>query len=91
MLWVPISLVALGLKAARAANSLCRGRRPDGLAVWSILRPRRYDTRLAAEMLEAAREDARGVLVTEATGSPARETAASRSLVQETVRTGLSY
>jgi len=91
MLWVPISVVALGLTAARAASSLCRGRWPDGLAVWSILRPRRYETRLAAELLEAAREDARGVLATEATDSPARETAANRSLVQEPVRTGLSY
>ena len=59
MLWVPISVVALGLTAARAASSLSRGRRPGGLAVWSILRPRRYDTRLAAEMLESVREDAR--------------------------------
>jgi hypothetical protein len=91
MLWVPISVVALGLKAARAANSLCRGQRPDSLAVWSILKPRRYDTRRAAEVLEAAREDARGVLVTEAAESPARETPAKRALVHDTVRTGLSY
>ena len=59
MLWVPISAVALGLKAARAGLSLCRGRWPDALAAWSILRPRRYDTRLAAEILEAGRDDAR--------------------------------
>jgi predicted dehydrogenase/nucleoside-diphosphate-sugar epimerase len=91
MLWVPISVVALGLTAVSAASSLCRGRWPDGLAVWSILRPRRYETRLAAAMLEAAREDARGVLVTEATDSAARDTAANRSLVQKTVRTGLSF
>ena len=70
MLWVPISVVALGLTAARAASSLCRGRRPDGLAVWSILRPRRYETRLAAELLEAAREDARGVLGHRGDGQP---------------------
>jgi hypothetical protein len=91
ILWVPISVVALVLQAAGAANSLRRGRRPDGLAVWSILKPRRYDTRRAAEMLEAAREDARGVLVTAAAESPARETPATRSLVQDTVRTSASY
>ena len=76
---------------AAAANSLRRGRRPDGLAVWSILRPRRYDTRRAAEMLEAARKDARGVFVTAAAENPARETPATRSLVQDTVRTSASY
>ena len=59
ILWVPISFVALGLTAARALLSLGRGRLPDGLAAWSILRPRRYDTRLAAAMFEAARQDAR--------------------------------
>jgi nucleoside-diphosphate-sugar epimerase len=88
VVWIPISAIALGLTAARAATSLCRGRRPDGLAVWSILRPRRYDTRVAAEMLEAAREDARGVLVTEVPKSPARATPAPTSLVQETIGTG---
>jgi nucleoside-diphosphate-sugar epimerase len=56
MVWVPISAIALGLKAARTAMSLCRGRWPDALAVWSILRPRQYDTRLAAEMLARVRQ-----------------------------------
>ena len=91
MLWVPISVISLGLTAVRAAASLCRGRRPGGLAVWSILRPRRYDTRLAAEMLASVQEDAGGVLVTETAESPAREVSANRSLVRETVGTGLSY
>ncbi len=59
MLWVPISLVALGLTAARAAVSLGRGRSPDRLAAWSILRPRRYDARLAVAVLEAARRGTR--------------------------------
>jgi nucleoside-diphosphate-sugar epimerase len=58
MLWVPISLVAVGLTAAHAASALCRGRRPDRLAAWSILRPRQYDARLAAAVLEAAGRDA---------------------------------
>ena len=91
MLWVPISVLALGLTAARAASSLCRGRRPGGLAAWSILRPRRYDSRLAAEMFASVREDAGGVLVTETAESPAREVPANRSLVQEAVGSGLSY
>lgn len=59
ILWVPISFVALGLTAARALLSLGRGRLPDRLAAWSILRPRRYDTRLAAAISEVARQDAR--------------------------------
>jgi nucleoside-diphosphate-sugar epimerase len=51
--WVPISVMALGLTAVRAAASLARGRMPARLAAWSILRPRRYDARLATEVLEA--------------------------------------
>ena len=59
ILWVPISVVALGLIAARTALALGRGRLPARLAAWSILRPRRYDVRLATAVLEAARRDAR--------------------------------
>jgi predicted dehydrogenase/nucleoside-diphosphate-sugar epimerase len=59
ILWVPISVVALGIVAARIVLSLARGRLPARLAAWSILRPRRYDTLLAAAMFEAARRDAR--------------------------------
>ena len=58
MVWVPISAIALGLTAARTAISLCGGRWPETLAAWSILRPRRYDTRLAKEMLGAAGKNA---------------------------------
>jgi predicted dehydrogenase/nucleoside-diphosphate-sugar epimerase len=58
MLWVPISAVALGLSAVRAATALCRRRLPDSFAPWSILRPRRYDTRLATAALDAVRKDA---------------------------------
>ena len=57
MLWVPISLLAIGLTAVRAAASVCRGRRPERLAAWSILRPRRYDARLSSAMLEATRQN----------------------------------
>jgi predicted dehydrogenase/nucleoside-diphosphate-sugar epimerase len=63
ILWVPISFVALGLMTARTVLSLARGRRPERLAAWSILRPRRYDARLAAELLAATR-GARGFQAT---------------------------
>jgi predicted dehydrogenase/nucleoside-diphosphate-sugar epimerase len=65
MIWVPISVLALGLKTARAAISIGRGRWPEALAVWSILRPRRFDTRLATGMLDATDASARAVGVTE--------------------------
>jgi predicted dehydrogenase/nucleoside-diphosphate-sugar epimerase len=54
MLWVPISLLAAGLSTARLITSLAARRLPERLAVWSILRPRRYDTRAAEAMLGAA-------------------------------------
>jgi nucleoside-diphosphate-sugar epimerase len=59
MLWAPISLVALGLSAARAAVALGRGRAPERLAAWSVLRPRRYDGTASAALLRAAQEDGR--------------------------------
>ena len=58
ILWVPISVVALAFMAAHALLSLVHGRLPAQLAAWSILRPRRYDPRLAAAVLETARRDA---------------------------------
>jgi predicted dehydrogenase/nucleoside-diphosphate-sugar epimerase len=58
MLWVPISVLAAGLTVARTAFSLARGRRPERLAAWSVLRPRRYDSRLASAVLEASGGDA---------------------------------
>ena len=54
MVWVPISALALGLTSARAMLSFARGRWPERLAAWSVLRPRRYDTRLAAAALGVA-------------------------------------
>jgi predicted dehydrogenase/nucleoside-diphosphate-sugar epimerase len=54
MVWVPISFLALGLTAARAIGSLGHDRSSDRLAPWAILRPRRFDTRRAAAMFEAA-------------------------------------
>ncbi len=56
MIWVPISALAFGLTAARTMLSHVKGKRPEPLAAWSILRPRRYDTRVAAAALGTARE-----------------------------------
>jgi nucleoside-diphosphate-sugar epimerase len=56
MIWMPISAIAFGLTAARLLLSVVRGRLPEPLAAWSILRPRRYDTRVAAAMIGTARE-----------------------------------
>jgi predicted dehydrogenase/nucleoside-diphosphate-sugar epimerase len=58
MLWAPISLLAFGLTVVRAMFSMACGRRPERLAAWSILRPRRYDARLSKTVLEAVRADA---------------------------------
>jgi predicted dehydrogenase/nucleoside-diphosphate-sugar epimerase len=60
ILWLPISVLSSGVMAARTVLSLGRGRLPEKLAVWSILRPRRYDARVAAAVLEAARPDVDG-------------------------------
>jgi hypothetical protein len=91
MLWVPISFVALGLTAARAASSLCRGRWPDGLAVWSILRPRRYETRLAAEILEAGATGRSGRPGHRGDGQPGARNGCERSWFKNPSRTGLSF
>jgi nucleoside-diphosphate-sugar epimerase len=56
MCWVPISALALALTSARTMLSLARGRWPERLAAWSVLKPRRYETRLAAAALGVATE-----------------------------------
>jgi nucleoside-diphosphate-sugar epimerase len=56
MLWTPISLLALGVSSMRVLGSLMHGRLPERLAVWSILRPRHYETAVARDLLEAARQ-----------------------------------
>jgi len=58
VVWVPISLISAGLVVAQTAMALLHGRMPGRLAVWSILRPRRYDARLTTSVLEAARLNA---------------------------------
>jgi nucleoside-diphosphate-sugar epimerase len=57
VVWVPISAVSIAFMTARTLVSLVRGRLPERLAVWSVLRPRRYDARLTAAVLEAATTD----------------------------------
>jgi predicted dehydrogenase len=54
MVWVPISVLALALTGARTMLSVARGRWPERLAAWSVLRPRRYNPRLAAATLGLA-------------------------------------
>jgi predicted dehydrogenase/nucleoside-diphosphate-sugar epimerase len=54
MIWVPISAVSLGLTTARVAASLLRGRWPERLAAWAVLRPRHYDARVSASLLHTA-------------------------------------
>ena len=62
MVWLPIPLFALLVSTARFALSLVRLRLPSRLAVWSIFRPRRYNSALSAKLLDAAvREPARAV------------------------------
>ena len=57
MLWFPISMMSLGVVTARTLLSLGRGRLPERVAAWSILRPRRYDPTVATALLEASRPD----------------------------------
>jgi nucleoside-diphosphate-sugar epimerase len=51
MLWVPISVLAAGLTTAETALAVLQRRRPGSLSAWSVLRPRRYDATLSAELL----------------------------------------
>jgi len=53
VLWVPISAISCAVVAARTAQALLSGRMPARIAAWSVLRPRRYDDRLAAKVLSA--------------------------------------
>lgn len=55
MVWVPISFISAAIVAAGAVRSVLSGRLPDRLAAWSVLKPRRYDSRLAAKVLGSCR------------------------------------
>jgi predicted dehydrogenase/nucleoside-diphosphate-sugar epimerase len=52
--WMPIAAISVGLLAARTLIAVLHGALPERLAVWSVLRPRRYDARLASATLAAA-------------------------------------
>ena len=54
LVWIPVALFALLFTAARVAFGLATLRLPARLAVWTIFRPRRYDTSRAARLLDAA-------------------------------------
>jgi len=54
MVWLPISFFALAFTSVRVGLALATLRLPSRMAVWSIFRPRRYDTSLSARVLEAA-------------------------------------
>jgi nucleoside-diphosphate-sugar epimerase len=54
IVWVPISLLSLAIATARTLVSLSRGQRPEKFSPWSVLKPRRYDSRLATTLLDAA-------------------------------------
>ncbi len=57
VMWIPISMIAALLSAARTALALTRLERPSRLAAWEILRPRRYDDTVASHVLALARRD----------------------------------
>ncbi|HEY2850583.1 MAG TPA: NAD(P)-dependent oxidoreductase, partial [Gemmatimonadaceae bacterium] len=55
-LWVPISFLACAMTCARWAIGTIRGQRADRMAVWQILRPRRFDTSLSAQLIDQTRK-----------------------------------
>jgi nucleoside-diphosphate-sugar epimerase len=55
VVWVPISAISCAVVAARAAQAALRGHMPARLAAWSVLKPRRYDSQVAARVLAACR------------------------------------
>jgi predicted dehydrogenase/nucleoside-diphosphate-sugar epimerase len=54
MVWVPIPLLASALTLGRTMVAIAHLHLPTRLAAWSILRPRRYDTVAADDVLAAA-------------------------------------
>jgi predicted dehydrogenase/nucleoside-diphosphate-sugar epimerase len=58
VVWTPISVLAGAVMVLRFVMALARRERARPLAVWSILRPRRYDPAVATAILAAASEDA---------------------------------
>jgi nucleoside-diphosphate-sugar epimerase/predicted dehydrogenase len=57
VVWLPISVMAAVLVTFRTASALMRFTRPERLAVWSVLKPRRFDASLSARVLSSLRGD----------------------------------
>jgi predicted dehydrogenase/nucleoside-diphosphate-sugar epimerase len=53
IVWVPISVLSFAIASARTILSLGRGKWPEKFSVWSVLKPRRFDARLATTLLDA--------------------------------------
>jgi len=58
VLWVPIRLLAGAVQMLSRVLALARRTAAPTLAVWSVLRPRRYDATIAGRVLAAAHADA---------------------------------
>lgn len=56
MVWVPISVLAGAMILVRHVMGIARREWPRPLAVWSILRPRRYDAAVTTAVFAASRE-----------------------------------
>jgi predicted dehydrogenase/nucleoside-diphosphate-sugar epimerase len=57
VVWVPIGLMAAVVVTLRTSLALLRFARPERLAAWSVLKPRRFDVTLSARVLAALAED----------------------------------
>lgn len=56
--WVPIRLLAGGVTSLSRALALARRSPASQLSIWSVLRPRRFDSSLSARVLSAAQRQA---------------------------------
>jgi predicted dehydrogenase/nucleoside-diphosphate-sugar epimerase len=74
VVWIPISFLAGAVTAAISLIALVRRERRQPMAVWSILRPRRYNTDLARNVLAEACESAPATPATQ----PSHRTTAPR-------------
>jgi len=70
--WVPLPLFAVLVHAARYAMAATKLRRPPPLALYGILRPRRYNTELSEQVLgDAMQEPARATIPPSLAATPA--------------------
>lgn len=83
IVWLPISLVAGLLVVIRAMVAVGHFRLPQRLAVWSLLRARRYDSLIAARVLEAADSGVPDAVQDSHRHMPAREAEACGHVASE--------